>query len=79
MSRYSRFVAESGSYIATVPNGPSVALLGTLEVGGVTFLASIPTDSYMVEKFYPAVEQEDTCINLKNTFLPYTLTIGNKS
>ena len=78
-SRYSRLVAESGSYIATVPSDSSTVLLGTLEVEGTTFLASIPTDNYLVEKFYPVVEQEDSCINLKNTFLPYTLSVGKKT
>lgn len=79
MSRYSKMVAVSGSYIATVPSGSTDSLMGTIEVGGVTYLASMPADTYLVEKFYPVVEQEDSCINIKNTFLPYTLTVGKKT
>lgn len=77
-SRISKMVAESGSYIATVPSGPSSALIGTVEIGGVRYMASIPTDAYMVEKFYPIVEQQNCIMSLKNALVPFILVVGNK-
>lgn len=63
------------SFAVTAPSG-SATLLATVTVDGASFLATVPSGSSEITRYYPIIEQQNTCISLKNTFVPYILTIG---
>lgn len=63
------------SFAVTVASG-SATLLATVTVDGASFLATVPSGSSEITRYYPIIEQQNTCISLKNTFVPYILTIG---
>jgi len=63
------------SFAVTVPSG-SVSLLATVTVDGAAYFATVPSGSGEITRYYPIIEQQNTCISLKNTFVPYILTIG---
>jgi len=74
-TRTEETVLVTTSFAVTVPSG-SVSLLATVTVDGAAYFATVPSGSGEITRYYPIIEQQNTCISLKNTFVPYILTIG---
>jgi hypothetical protein len=79
LSRVSASVASATSYVGTAQDITGGVYLSTVVFDSTSsYIATIPQTTATGTYYYPIVEQQNAVITIKNSFLPYTLTIGKK-
>jgi hypothetical protein len=79
-SRVSASVASETSYVGTAQDMTGGVYLSTVVFDSTSsYLVTIPQTTATGTYYYPIVEQQNAVITIKNSFLPYTLTIGKKN